>query len=56
MRENAEGRFIVVIRYRTGVTAAMRVVWRSRTFDILGIVNKDERRHFLTLDCQEAFV
>lgn len=42
------------VRYFSGVTAAMRVVFDSRTFEILSIVNWEERNITLDLICEEV--
>jgi SPP1 family predicted phage head-tail adaptor len=42
----------VDLRYRTGVTAAMRLRKGTRIFRILDVVD-DDRRRFLTLECEE---
>lgn len=45
----------VRIRYRSGITAKMRVNWsdKSKTFNIIGFVNPDERNIMLELLCLE---
>lgn len=35
------------------ISEADRIVWGSRTFRILGVVNPDEQDYFLQLDCEE---
>lgn len=42
----------VHIRYRQGVTTDWRLIYRGATFQIRAISNYDERRQFLTLDCE----
>lgn len=44
----------VWIRYRTGIAPKMRVVYGSRTFEIDGVMNLDERGEFLILKCYEV--
>lgn len=44
----------VTIRYRSGVTTQMRVAFGSRTLNINGIINRDERNVELTLMCEEV--
>lgn len=43
-------------RYRSSAPFApkMRVLFRGRTLEILGVVNVEERDHFLDLLCKEA--
>lgn len=45
----------VRIRYRSGITTKMRVNWsdKSKTFNIVGIINPDERNIMLELLCLE---
>jgi SPP1 family predicted phage head-tail adaptor len=43
----------VRIRYRTGVTARMRLVYGARIFDIQSVIDTGEARRELVLDCQE---
>ena len=45
----------IVIRYTSGITAKMRVVFGSRTFNIQSIINDDERNIMLTLVTDEVF-
>lgn len=40
-------------RYYEGITAKMRVVWNSRTFDINSVVIENERNRYLNLVCTE---
>jgi len=44
----------VRIRYMTGITPKMRVVYGSRTFEIVAITNPEERNIALDLLCKEA--
>lgn len=44
----------LTLRWRAGVTAAMRVAFGSRTFEILSLANRDERGAELTLMCKEV--
>jgi len=52
-RETVTRRWRLTIRYRGDVTAAHRVAWGTRLFDIEGAVNPDERRRYTTLDLVE---
>lgn len=45
--------FVVEIRWRRGVTVAMQVRFRGRTFLINGIINLEERKILLQLYCEE---
>lgn len=39
----------VRIRYRSGVTTKMRISWDSRTFNIISILNPDEKNVMLEM-------
>lgn len=39
------------IRYRSGITAKMRVVFESTNYNILAVIDKDSRRRELELMC-----
>lgn len=56
MREINETRYVGTIRSRAGISSAMRVAWRGRTFKIDGITNPDERRELLSLDLLEISI
>lgn len=45
--------FRVVIRYRAGMKAEMRIVWRGRRLDIVSIFDPDGERRWLVLECEE---
>lgn len=42
------------IRYRAGITAKQRVLFGSRVFDILAVLNWEERNKELLLLCKEG--
>jgi len=44
----------VVMRYRPGITAKMRVLYGSRVFDIQNVLDENERHRMLTLLCLEG--
>ncbi len=44
----------IVIRHRSGITAAMRVVFGARAFNIRAVIDADERGRFLELLCDEG--
>ena len=44
----------IVIRHRTGITAAMRVVFGARAFNIRAVIDPGERGRFLELLCDEG--
>lgn len=41
----------VTVRYRSSITAKMRVAWRGRTLQITALHVPDARREWLTLRC-----
>jgi SPP1 family predicted phage head-tail adaptor len=43
----------VVMRYRTGITAAMQLQFNGRQFQIESVQNPDERNKMLILQCVE---
>ena len=55
----ADGRLIsqgltkIRMRYRSGITQAMRIVYDSRTFEIMSMVNVEERNIVLEFICKE---
>jgi SPP1 family predicted phage head-tail adaptor len=50
----AQGGYEVMIRYREGVTPAMRFLWRGRVLNIQGIRNADERSAYLVITTADA--
>ena len=50
----AQGIYEITIRWRSGLTPAMRMIWRGRTFNVKQILNPDERRRFLTIIVEDA--
>ncbi len=44
----------VVLRYREGVTARMRIVFGARVFNIRAVINPEERNRTLELLCEEG--
>ena len=44
----------IKIRYRTGITTSMRVLYGSRVFQILSVIDKDERHRVIELMCKEV--
>ena len=51
---NAEVTHLVVMRYRPGITAAMRVVYQGRRFAIHSVMDVDTRHKTLQLACAEG--
>jgi SPP1 family predicted phage head-tail adaptor len=49
----AETTHKVILRYISGVTPKMRVLFGSRTLDILAVRNLEERGRYLELLCRE---
>jgi SPP1 family predicted phage head-tail adaptor len=44
----------VRIQYLTGVLPTMRMIYDSRTFNVLSVINSEERNRELILNCQEV--
>lgn len=44
----------VRLRYRPGITTAMRISYRGRVFQIRGVIDIGERHEELMLACEEA--
>ncbi len=44
----------IEIRYKSGVTTKMRVLHGSRVFDIVNVIDKDERHMEMWLVCKET--
>ena len=42
------------VRYRTGITAKMRAVFESRNYNILAVIDREERHRELELLCSEG--
>lgn len=53
-QENADVSVKVVIRYLPGITAETRVVFDGGVFDVLSVINPEERNISLVLMCKEA--
>lgn len=49
----ARGGYRITIRHRSDLTTADRLAWRGRILNIRGLSNKDERRRYLTIDCDD---
>lgn len=46
-RDESERVYSMTIRYRTDITTAHRIVWRTRKFDVQGVNDPTEQRQFL---------
>lgn len=53
-KSNAETTDLFIIRYRDSITTKMRVLFGSRTYDIIGANDPDGRRRELHLLCKEV--
>ncbi|MFA5866915.1 MAG: phage head closure protein [Actinomycetota bacterium] len=51
---NAEITHRIRIRYTAGITPDMKVLFGSRTFDILSIIDREERNREMELMCAEV--
>lgn len=52
-RDDAQRIYKMTIRYRTDITTNSRVIWRSRKFDVEGVLDPTEQRQFLTVMLRE---
>jgi len=44
----------IVVRYRAGITAANRIAHGATYYDILSVINHDEKDHMITLMCRQG--
>ncbi len=51
---NPQRPLTIYIRYLAGVTAAMRVLYGTRTFEITSVLNVNERNREMELTCLES--
>lgn len=49
----AEAAFALTIRYRSGISTQMRVLWNTRVLNIVSLRDPDGRKRFLELTCEE---
>lgn len=54
MQQQASQWYRITLRYRIGMTAAMRIVMGSRVFNIRRVTNKDEQNTILELMAEEG--
>lgn len=47
---------VIYIRYRAGITPANRAIYNGRTFNIISVLDVDERHHMLELKCVEGLI
>lgn len=52
-RDDAQRLYKLTIRYRTDVNTNSRILWRSRKFDVEGVMDTTEQRQFLTVMLRE---
>jgi SPP1 family predicted phage head-tail adaptor len=45
---------LIVIRYRTGITQDMRIGYNGRQFQVVGMIDVDERHQWLEIDAEET--
>lgn len=50
---NAEISAVITIRYLSGITPEMRILFGNRVFGIVSVINVDERSRVLELMCRE---
>ena len=53
-QENAEITAKITIRYRPGINTDLRIVFDGRIFEVLSVVNPEERCKLLILMCKEV--
>ncbi len=53
MKLEAEITHSIYMRYRADIHPRDRIVFRTRTFDILSIIDLEEAKEFLELKCEE---
>lgn len=53
-KTNAETTDLFIIRYRSGITPKVRVIFDGKTYDIIGANDPDGRRRELHLLCSEV--
>lgn len=51
---NAETTHELTLRWRTGISSAQRAVYQGRIFNVLGVIDRDTGRRWLTLLCSEG--
>jgi SPP1 family predicted phage head-tail adaptor len=44
----------IIIRYRSNLTAADRIVFQGRAFNIVSVIDIEERQHWMQLRCMEG--
>lgn len=54
MAVQSEATHTVTIRYRPGITAALRIKYAGRLFNIHSVIDESERHRMLTLLCSEG--
>jgi len=53
-RSQARRKWVVTVRHRTDITTKMRLLWRGRVMNIIGVSNPGERRKYLVLEVVET--
>ena len=44
---------LIVIRYHAGIAGSMRIRYNGRTFNILGVIDVEERHEWMEIDAEE---
>ncbi len=52
--ESALTNYEVIVRYRAGITPEMRFIFDGRTLAIKAVLDKQERKRYLTCLCEEG--
>lgn len=45
---------LIVIRYRAGLTQDMRIQYGARIFQVVGMIDVEERHQWLEIDAEES--
>lgn len=53
-QQHAQAAIRVTMRYRAGLDPTYRVLFGTRTFEVLAVLNPDERNEQLELACRET--
>lgn len=53
-QQHAQAAIRVTMRYRAGIDTTYRIRFGTRTFEVLAVVNPDERNETLVVTCRET--
>jgi SPP1 family predicted phage head-tail adaptor len=46
---------LVVIRYRSGLGQSVRIAYGGRVFEVLALIDVEERHEWIEMECEERF-